>query len=426
MQKQSTFRKYAVLISLGFMGGTIFTSMYVRFSFYTQLLDSLHITNTQLGLVTTIVSVISFVLTLPGAFLSDKLEAKRVILVSSGGISLLSLLYPLYVHGFATYIIFQSANAIVVSAYWGCLMKYINNLGGEDEAGNSFGTYYMINGISGALGNFIPLWAQNKFGGEGGVSVAIVTMGIITTIATILIFIFLEDEKQLAARGVYLKGDEPIQIKHLGTVLKWPGTWMLILAYTSTIIFYENMSYMAPYLTNALGMNESLSSTFAIVRQYCTLILSPVGGYMCDKVFKATYKWYIVAFAAIGILYAGLGIFFTPGANPIVAGIYSILPAGVSMALYGVTYSIIRECHIPAAFTGTASGLTNFGGTIQSMILPLVFGYCLDNFGDAAHNFIGYRYVFFIMAGICVLGILNAMWVGSHHKKCMAGERSFE
>ncbi len=425
MQQRSKFKKYAALISLGFMGGTIFTSSYVRFSFYTQLLNSLNMSNTQLGLVSTITSIISFILTFPGAYLSDKLEAKRVILITSGGIALFSLLYPLFVHGFATYLLFQIMNTVIFAAYWGCLMKYINNLGGEDEAGNSFGTYYMINGLSGALGNFIPLWAQNTFG-DGGVGTAIFTMGVIQTIATVCIFIFLEDEKQLAARGVHLKGDEPLQIKHIGPLLKWPGTWMLILAYTSTIILYENMTYMAPYLTNALGMDETLSSTFAIVRQYCSLVLSPVGGFICDRVLKATYKWYITAFAIIAVLYAGLGIFFTPGSSPMLAGIYSFFPAAVSMALYGVTYSIIRECHIPTHLTGTATGLTNFGGTIESMILPLCFGYCIDTFGSADQGFIGYRYVFFILSGICVLGILNALWVGSHHKKCVSGQRVFK
>ena len=100
MQKQSTFRKYAVLVSLGIMGGTIYTTSYLRFAFYTQLIDSLRMTNVQLGLVSTITNAISFIIAIPGSFLADKLEAKRVILFSCGSISLLALLFPLYVHGY--------------------------------------------------------------------------------------------------------------------------------------------------------------------------------------------------------------------------------------------------------------------------------------------------------------------------------------
>ena len=71
MQKQSIFRKYAVLASLGYMGGTIYTTSYIRFAFYTQLIDSLHMTNVQLGLVSTITNMISFIIAIPGSYLAD-------------------------------------------------------------------------------------------------------------------------------------------------------------------------------------------------------------------------------------------------------------------------------------------------------------------------------------------------------------------
>ena len=41
MQKQSPFRKWMGLISLGYMGGTIYLLMYVRYCFYDQMMDAL-------------------------------------------------------------------------------------------------------------------------------------------------------------------------------------------------------------------------------------------------------------------------------------------------------------------------------------------------------------------------------------------------
>lgn len=420
MQKQSTFRKYAALIALGFMGGTIFTTTYVRFTFYTQLLNALHMSNIQLGMATSITSALYIIIGIPGAYLSDKFEAKSVILFTSGGITLLALVFPLFVRGYTTYLLFQAANTLVMMAYWGCLMKYINNLGGEGEAGNSFGTYYLINGLSGAVGNAVPLWVSTRFG-TGSINIIVFSMGIVSLIGTILVWLFLDNEKQLAARGIYLKGDEPIQLKHVAYVLKWPGTYMLAFAYCSTIILYENMTYMGPYLIDVFHMDESLSSTLAIVRQYGSLILAPFGGYMCDKVLKATYKWYIMSFVIIGLLYTGLVFLFGPGTSQIVVGAYTILPAAASMALYGVTFSILRELHIPAMISGTAVGLASLSGSVEAMILPPLFGYFLDNFGTN-----GYKYIFLMLVLDCVLGILNAMWVGSHNKKCLAGERKMD
>ena len=34
--------------------------------------------------------------------------------------------------------------------------------------------------------------------------------------------------------------------------------------------------------------------------------------------------------------------------------------------------------------------------------------------------------IFLIIVGICVVGILTGLWIGRHHKKCLAGLRSFE
>ncbi len=406
MQKQSPLRKFMALLSLGYMGGTIYLTTYLKATFYTQLLDTMNMTNTQLGLVTTIVNSTALILSVPGAYLSDKFDAKKIIVFSVTGVTVLAFMFPLFVRNFATFSVFQCVNGLVTVAYWPSLVKYINNLGGEEEAGSSFGSYYLINGLSGALGNALPLWITTHFSGNP-INTTVIAMGTITLIATVLVVIFLDSEKKLAERGIYLKGEEqePIKIKYIPYILKWPGTYILFFAYGTTILLYEYMSYLNPYLTDVFGMSVEMSSAFSIIRQYGTLVLAPLGGIMADKVLKATYKWYITAFAITGVLYASLIFLFGPDSNAMIVGIYTILPAGVSMALYSVTFSIIRELHIPAAVSGTTIGIATLSETIVPMILTPIFGSFIDNNEGA----VGYRYIFAAMVVICVLGILNAM-----------------
>lgn len=139
---------------------------------------------------------------------------------------------------------------------------------------------------------------------------------------------------------------------------------------------------------------------------------------MADKVLKATYKWYIMAFSITAVLFAGLIFLFGPGSNAIAVGVYTVLPAGVGMALYSVTFSIIRELHIPAMVSGTAIGIATLSGSIFPMFITPMFGSFIDNYGDK-----GYNYIFMVLIGVCVLGILNAMWAGAHNKKCLEGRR---
>ena len=89
------FLKFMRLFSLGYMGGTIYLLMYVRYVFYAQVMDALQCTNAQLGFLNTICSIVSFPLSLIGAYWADKLDAKNVILFSVSGITALSFIWAI-------------------------------------------------------------------------------------------------------------------------------------------------------------------------------------------------------------------------------------------------------------------------------------------------------------------------------------------
>ena len=150
------------------------------------------------------------------------------------------------------------------------------------------------------------------------------------------------------------------------------------------------------------------------------MLLAPIGGIMADKVFKSTSKWYIVAFSIIGVLFA-LVFLFGPESNKTIVLIYSVLPSLVVMPLYSVTYSILRELHIPPMVAGTAIGLGSISGTLVDGVVPLVFGSLIDKFENA-----GYTYIFILLILDCVAGILNALWARSHDRKCRSGKRTMD
>ena len=410
------FLKFMRLFSLGYMGGTIYLLMYVRYVFYAQVMDALQCTNAQLGFLNTICSIVSFPLTLIGAYWADKLDAKNVILFTVSAITVLSFVWAAFPHSYTVALLIFVGQAIVMMAYWACLVKYINNLGGEEEAGNSFGMYYLINGLSGAFGNAFPLWIVTKF--DLGLRGILVTYGAITLVATLLVWLFLENEKGLAERGIQLKGDEPINIRHIPYVLKWPGTYIIFFAYLTTYTLYSNVSYFNPFLIDVIGINPDASSVYSVIRSYGAMVVAPLGGIMADKVFKSTSTWYIVAFAIAGIMWA-IPFTFGPDSNVTFVCIYSILPSLVIFALYSVTYSILRELHIPAMVAGTAIGISSTSGTFVDGVWPVLFGGWIDKHGNA-----GYTMIFTTLIVICVVGILNAFWAKRLDKQCREGKKT--
>ena len=409
----SKFLKFMRLFALGYMGGTIYLLMYVRYVFYDQMMAALQCTNAQLGFLNSVCSLVSLPLGFIGPYWVDKLDAKKVLLFSIGGMTVVTFVYGFFANSYTASVICFVAQALVMVCYWSCLIKYINNLGGEDEAGNSFGMYYLINGLSGAFGNAFPLWVVTKFNlGYQGV---IFVYGGITLVATILIWLFLEDEKQLSERGIQLKGDEPINIRHIPYVLKWPGFWILGLAYLATYTLYSNVSYFNPYLINVIGVDPDASSVYAVIRSYGAMIVAPLGGIMADKVFKSTSTWFIVAFSISAVMFA-IPLFFTENSNPTLVSIYSVLPSLVVFALYSVTYSILRELHVSPIVAGTLIGLSGKIATPVDGVFPAMFGAWIDKFGNQ-----GFTYIFLFLIGDCIFGILIALWAKRLDKQCKNG-----
>ena len=98
-------------------------------------------------------------------------------------------------------------------------------------------------------------------------------------------------------------------------------------------------------------------------------LLCPLGGYVIDKIFKSANKWYVTAFTAMIIIYAGVMIMPGTVAVPGAATFVSLLPAAVAMMLYGVIWSGLKECKFKAAYTGTVIGIGSVLGYAPDSLL---------------------------------------------------------
>ena len=406
------------LLSLGYMGGTIYVLPYIRYTFYTQMMECMNITNTQVGLLSTVFAVVTAVTMLPGGMFADRADAKKIIIFSIGATTLVTFIHALFPHSYAIAMAVWAAMGITTGfAYWPALQKYILSLGNKDEQGRSYGRYYLVNGLSGALGNALPLWVMTKM--NAGYPAVVWTVGCITLLATILVAVFLESEEDKLKRGVIMESeDEPPRLSDVGTVLKWPGTWIYWFACSLGLYtLYAQVSYFTPYLTDVIGIDPSQSSWVSIVRTYVTMVMAPVGGFMADKVFKGkTSRFICICGAIIGVMIAGI-FMFKEDANPTLVAIYTVLPSIIIMAVYSVRYSLWRELHTPQSMLGTTIGVLSFLPICDGLIPPL-FGHWLDKYGNG-----GYRYIFMflIFCAICAFTMsIAAQWLD---KKCLAGEK---
>ncbi len=91
----------------------------------------------------------------------------------------------------------------------------------------------------------------------------------------------------------------------------------------------------------------------------------------------------------------------------------ALLAATMIFALRAIYFALLEEGKVPLAVTGTAAGVVSAIGFTPDIFMPEIFGYLLDTYPGAE----GYRYFYFIIAGICILGFGAAMTIQYRYVK---------
>lgn len=407
----SKTKYWLTLLALGMCGGSIYIIPYIRYVFYTQMMEIMQCTNTQLASLNSVYAIIASCLFVPGGILADKVNAKKLLLFSLAGTTLLTVWFAMMPSLMTARLVWIGLAVTTGTTFWPAFIKFINALGDEESSGRTFGYYYALNGISAAIINSIALWSSTRFGFR--TSVMIIAAG--TAVATVMVVLVLKDEGKTNAEKVKNPDDE-FKFADVGVVLKNPMTYVFAFIGISTYRIYSDVSYFTPYLVDVLGVSPESSGVYSIIRTYVFMLLAPIGGFMCDKVFKTTSRWLICSLSIIAALI--IGIMLIPDSVGVTfVSIYTLIPAAFAMAMYGVRFSIIRELHFRPAIIGTVMGVSSMISWLGDFVFPPIYGTLLDKYGSN-----GYVYLFSIVVAVGIMGVLLSLLTLIRHKRYMTGK----
>lgn len=420
---------YASVFALGTAGASIFIIPYIKFVFYDLQLQVTGMNNTQSALLLTIFAITSIVIGVPGGMIVDKKDPKKTLIVALLATTVITVLYAFTCTSYAiSVIIWIILSFLTMGIYWPAFGKILNVIGaktdksGEGKSGMSFGFYYMCNGIFAAIIEAVALWASTLFDDPGAsfrVAVYIAAAG--TLLSAVIVYFLIDRElitadDQLAAELAHDKEAGKLQLSQITEVLKNPMVWMMLVVCLVGYTMYTTQSYFTPFLTAVAGVSASTSGIFAIIRTYVFFALAPIGGILADKVFKSTSRWFTVAFIILALVV--FGMFLIPsGANPMMVGFYTLIPAALVQMTYTIKYSVISEIGISTSIMGTAVGLASVAGSIADVVFSPLIGYLLDTKGNA-----GYYYMFGGLVVILAIGCVCALVIVRHHKKMLVQE----
>lgn len=86
-------KKYLTLIVLGLAGGSIYIFPYLKYVFYDPIIEVLHISDTQSGLLLTMYAIGCVILYIPGGILADKMNPKKALLMSLSVATVLTAIF---------------------------------------------------------------------------------------------------------------------------------------------------------------------------------------------------------------------------------------------------------------------------------------------------------------------------------------------
>ena len=387
---------FAVLI---LAAGTVYKVPYLKSVFYDQMVSSLGVTHTQIGILSSVYAGVKMVLYIPGGIIADRLDTKKCLIFSLIGESLLTAVYAT-LPSMLILAAIQALMAVVNIFFWTSFIKSIRILGRDQSQGKIFGFSEGLRGITGSAATFIGLQVVSMFVEEGRpIRFVLWFYALYYFVVGLLIWKIYPEHME--------SGNERCQNwRDYVEVFKRPAIWMVSLLIFTSYSLQVAFEYTTSYMTQVLGASAVLAGIVATLRDnVCGIIGSPLAGSWADR--KKSPTQVALRLLLVEIVLCLLLIMSpetTGAAIPVMVVI--LVFSTVIYGVRGVYYSTMSETGVPVTLTATATAAVAVFGYTPDMFMSLWCGRILDTHGYQE----GYKQIFVLMlifaclaVGVCLM-----------------------
>ncbi|UQZ88226.1 MFS transporter [Deltaproteobacteria bacterium Smac51] len=404
-------KRNIVLVILSMIAGLVYLTPFLRFSFYDQMAQALQLTDVQIGTIGSVYGLFNVLGYLPSGFLAEKFNTKKLLVLSTLAMCLVTLWYSTY-PGFTSLVVIHALYGVFsVGTFWSPYLKAIRNLGTSEEQGRIFGMSEGIRGVAQTAVAFACLGAMSMFATvAAGFRAALFINAAAFAVLMVAVIILVPDfDRQPGAEdqdAAAAKNDK--NIKHIvAATLKSSSTWICIFVIMCGYTIWATVNgYIGTYCTRVLLISDELSSTLSIIRSFFIVFIAGfTGGFIMDR-FRSKGKGMFFAYLSIAICVAG--IFLTSRAVAVCIVITVLLAYFVNV-VKATYWSIMDEAGIPLARTGMATGVISLIALTPDIFAPAVVSRFL-HYGETLGNIeIGFNMMLAWLGVWSVLGIIAAL-----------------
>lgn len=397
-----------ILVSMG--SSTIYAPAYLKGVFYDPLMQSLGVTNAQLGALLSAYAITATICYLPSGIVADKVRVRTLGWVGFSTTAVLTYLYAMLPSFGTLMMIFVGMGFTTILIWWGIRFKLVRLISKEAEYAKNIGLSYGIYGAAGLVVGLtntaiISALANNI---DLAVRTLLIFLGSLILLLGILSFLFIpkfEGEISTSEKAAF-------DFRSVGIALKSPVVWLAALCMFFVYFYYTGVTYTTPYLQNAVGASLAVVSIVSVVRTYgITLLSGPIFGWLAEKA-NSPAKIIVAGSIASALGIVALIVLPANAGMAVVAAIVIILLGFIANGTFGIVSGTLTEGRVPLTIFGTATGILSVVGFLPDTFSSTWFGAIIDAKGNDA-----FVEIFWINIGAAVLAALSAIALMAYVKK---------
>jgi len=424
MNKEKSSSPVFIIILLILAGEAVFILPFVIVRiFRTTFLESLAISQTELGTCFSIYGLVALFSYLFGGPLADKfrphiLMSVALLLTGLGGFYLatyptLANLHWLYgFWGFTTIFLF-----------WAAMIKATRIWGGAKKQGIAFGFLDGGRGLVAAIFGSVGVLIFSLFITQDieltsieerriAFKQVITYASIAVCIVSVLVFLFLRNLD--SSEDSSIKKSKMLTLDNFKQVMQFKAVWLLMVIILCAYFGYKMTDLFSQYAEDVMSYNKIEAAKVGTYLLYMRPIIGVVIGLLADRTRASL--WIVIGFLlmaitsaifASGIINDSSTLLFVLSIGTMALGVYS------TRVLY---FAALEEGKIPLAVTGTAVGFISIVGYTPDIFAGPLMGYFLD----ANPGAIGLQNAFGIMTMFSVVGLIASFWFYKHSKSTNA------
>lgn len=402
MDKQNSKYRWVVFASVLFTYLIIVTQRTAPGLITEELMTEFKVTASTIGLLTSIQFMAYASLQIPIGILSDRFGPNLFLIVGTllNGIGTLFysvapnemvLLIARLLVGMGDATIW--VNLVLILSQWFKVKEFVGLLG--------------IAGMTGSFGFLMATVPFSNWIDIAGWREPFLIMGIVLCLnALILYFVLVKKPKLTLIKeaSVTKENKREKTLPMLRRIFSNRQAWATFLCHFGLVGTYIGFigSWAVPYGMNVYDLSRSDASQLIMIGLFGAIIGAPLTSWISNRL-ESIKRPYIVVHVIVFLSWVVFLLFH--GKPPYFMLFLLFFLIGYGNGASTLTFAIVRNS-FNMKEVGVVSGFANTGGFISAILLPIFFGFILDQFQHTGSE-IGYQYGFIIPIVFTILGLVG-------------------